>query len=136
LLTDLLLRMAATTRTLFALARRTAFSHETIRQAVRSLVSTESRLAEPIADALHALVILPAHERRRRWTLAIDTHLVPFDGRKTTPGIVGGPKKQGTHHFFGYARAASHAIRYVRAFPTCWEPVGDGARRPVGMGVV
>lgn len=122
LLGDLLLRMAATTRTLFALAQRTPFSHETIRKAVRSLVSTESRLAEQIADALHALVILPASERRRRWTLAIDTHYVPFYGRKTTPGIVGGPKKQGTNHFFCYATATILHAR--RRYTIGFIPVG------------
>lgn len=122
LLADLLLRMAATTRTLFALARRTEFSHETIRKAVRSLVSTEPRLAEQITDALHALVILPLSEWGRPWIVAIDTHYVPFYGRKTTPGIVGGAKKQGTNHFFCYATATILHAR--RRYTIGFLPVG------------
>src|SRR4051794_39076167 len=30
-------------------------------------------------------------------------------------------------------RMESQASRYVRALPMCWAPVGDGARRPVGI---
>src|SRR5688572_23587334 len=33
-------------------------------------------------------------------------------------------------------RIDSHASRYVRAFPTCCAPVGDGARRPTREAVL
>ena len=37
--------------------------------------------------------------------MAIDTHNRPYYGKRSTPGIIGGQKKQGTNYFYGYATA-------------------------------
>ena len=102
----LVLGMAATARTLFALTRA-GFSvcHETARRAVRANLPTPDVLADRLADALLAVAAFTARDRRRSWAVAIDTHFVPFYGDPTTPGVVGGPKKQGTKYFFAYATA-------------------------------
>jgi hypothetical protein len=105
-LIDLLLLMATTARTLFAVVRaRFAFSHETARQAVRANLPTPAVLTTALVDALHTVLAFSRRDRRRRWTAAIDTHHLPYYGRRTTPHIVGGQKKQGTKYFFSYATA-------------------------------
>ncbi len=105
-LLDLLLLVAATTRTLFAVARRFFdFSHETARQALHDNLPTHEILAERLTDALHAVAAFSRRDRKRRWTVAIDTHNVPYYGSRSTPHIVGGQKKQGTKYFFSYATA-------------------------------
>ena len=53
-------------------------------------------------------------DRRRRWIVAIDTHNRPYYGKRSTPGIIGGQKKQGTNYFYGYATAI--LIRKRRRF--------------------
>src|SRR5207249_4596658 len=98
---DLLLMMAATARTLSAIARRYfPFSHETARQAVRANLPTLDTLTDRLARALHRVLAGGRRERRRRWTVAIDTHNRPYYGSRATPHIVGGQKKQGTKYFF------------------------------------
>ena len=56
-------------------------------------------------DALHAVAAFSRQDRRRLWTLAIDLHYVPYYGSRSTAGIVGGQKKQGTKFFHCYATA-------------------------------
>jgi hypothetical protein len=105
-LVDLLLMMAATAQTLFAIVRlRFAFSHETARQAVLANLPKIDRLGQGIVAALHEVLAFSRRDRRRRWTVAIDVHNVPYYGDRSTPGIVGGPKKQGTKYSFSYATA-------------------------------
>jgi hypothetical protein len=104
-LLDLILLVAATTRTLFAVAKRFAFSHQSARVALRENLPSHEVLTTRLADALHAVAQFSRRDRRRRWTLAIDTHDVPYYGSRSTPHIVGGQKKRGTHHFFRYATA-------------------------------
>lgn len=103
-LIDLLLLVAATTRTLFAVARRYfGFSHETARQALRVSITSRERLTDGLVDALHAVAAFCRRDRTRLWTGAIDLHYVPYYGSRNTPGIVGGPKKAGTSFFHCYA---------------------------------
>jgi hypothetical protein len=105
-LLDLLLLMAATGASLFATVRRFfRFSHETARRAVRANLPTRDVLTAGLLRALHRVMILSRRDRRRPWVLAIDTHDVPYYGRPV-PDLIGGPKKQGTKRFFGYATAA------------------------------
>jgi hypothetical protein len=105
-LLDLLVLMAATARTLFAVARRHfPFSHETARQAIRANRPSLDALTVGLADALHRVLALTRRDRRRRWTVALDTHYRPYYGDRSAPGVVGGPKKQGTKFFHAYATA-------------------------------
>jgi hypothetical protein len=105
-LLDALLLMAATARTLFAVVRRYfPFSHETARQALRANLPAAAALTAGLVDSLHHVLAFSRRDRRRRWTVAIDTHHVPYYGHRATPHIVGGQKKQGTKYFFSYATA-------------------------------
>jgi hypothetical protein len=105
-LLDLLLLVAATTRTLFAVAGRWfRFSHETARQAVHHNLPTLPVLTDRLVDALHAVAAFSRRDRRRLWTVAIDTHSVPYYGSRFAPQVVGGQKKQGTQFFHTYATA-------------------------------
>lgn len=104
-LLDLLLLMATLKRSLFAIVRRFrfGFSHETARKAVLDNLPSTEVLTEGLVHALQAIAI-----RRRskgRFILAIDAHYVCFYGKRSTKGIVGGKKKQGTKYFYGYATA-------------------------------
>lgn len=103
-LLDLVLLVAATTRTLFAIATRYfPFSHETARQAVHDNLGSLDELTDRLTDALHAVAAFTRRDRKRRWTCAIDLHYVPYYGCRGTAHIVGGPKKQGTKFFHCYA---------------------------------
>lgn len=103
---DLLVYMAASARTLSAAVRRRfPFCPETGRRAVHSQLPPAADLTAGLAAALHRVLAFSRLDRRRRWTVAIDTHAVPYYGDRATPGITGGPKKGGTHYFFGYATA-------------------------------
>jgi hypothetical protein len=105
-LIDLLLQMAATGRTLFGVVERFFnFCHETARQALLSNLPKADVLTEKLVNALHDVLTFSRKDRRRRWTVAIDTHNVPYYGSHNTAGIVGGQKKQGTKYFFSYATA-------------------------------
>ena len=104
-LLDLLLLMAATTASLFAVARRFfRFSHETARQAIRDNLPDTQRLVGGLVASLHDVLAFSRQDRRRHWLLGIDTHNKPYYGQRT-PGVIGGPKKQGTKWSFGYATA-------------------------------
>jgi hypothetical protein len=103
-LLDLLLLVAAATRTLFAIATRYFdFSHETARAALHHNLTSLDELTDRLADALHAVAAFTRRDRRRAWTGAIDLHYAPFYGGRDTPGLVGGPKKAGTSFFRCYA---------------------------------
>lgn len=105
-LLDLILLVAATARTLSAIAQsRFGVSHETARRAVRANLPDADALAAGLSDALHHALAFSRLDRRRSWVLGIDTHDRPFYGDPTTPGVVGGAKKQGTKYFFRYASA-------------------------------
>jgi hypothetical protein len=84
---------------------RFGFSHETARRALDANLPEPDALAQGLVNALHTF--LPHAFRRRRWDIAIDRHDVPFYGDKHTPGVLGGPKKGGTHHAFSYATAVA-----------------------------
>jgi hypothetical protein len=122
-LLDLLLLAAALRASLSAVARRFrfGFSHETARRAAYANLPALGPLREGLADALHAFG--GRAWRRRRWDIAIDLHYRPFYGDRTAPGVVGGPKKQGTKHFYGYATAVLlHRGRRYTVGLTALEP--------------
>jgi Transposase DDE domain len=104
-LLDLLLRMAASAASLFAVVRRFFdFSHETAWRAIRANLPGRERLVRGLLQALYDTAAFSRPDRRRRWLLAIDTHHVAYYGRRT-PDVMGGPRKQGTKWSFGYATA-------------------------------
>lgn len=104
-LLGLLLLAAAARRSLSAVARRFAsgFGRETARKAVAANLPDLDALTAGLVDAL--FLFRTRAWRRRRWVVAIDTHFCPFYGDRSTPGVVGGQKKQGTNSFYGYATA-------------------------------
>jgi Transposase DDE domain len=105
-LLGLLLLAAALRSSLSAVARRfrLGFSHETARQALAANLPADlGRLTGGLVDALHAFA--GRRWRKRRWDVAVDLHYCPFYGDKHAPGVVGGPKKHGTKHFYAYATA-------------------------------
>jgi hypothetical protein len=105
-LLDLLLLMASTGASLFATVRRFfGFSHETASRAVKANLPTQEELTHGLVRALYDVASLSRQDRRRRWQLAIDTHNVCYYGQHTKH-LIGGPKKQGTKWYFGYATAA------------------------------
>jgi hypothetical protein len=109
-LLDLLLLMAASTASLFAVARRffaSRFSHQTASLAVKANLPDREhrdRLTRGLVQALFDVAQFSRRDLLRRWMVAIDVHNVPYYG-KPTPDVVGGPKKQGTKWFFSYATA-------------------------------
>jgi hypothetical protein len=104
-LLDLLLLMAATEASLFdTVTRFFGFSHETASRAIRANLPSEQHLLQGLVDGLHNVLALSRQDRRRCWQLAIDTHNVCYYGQHTRD-VIGGPKKQGTQWFFGYATA-------------------------------
>lgn len=104
-LLDLLLLMANSAASLFAVTKRFfRFSHETAYRAVKANLPNMDRLVQGLLHSLYATAAFSRQDRRRRWLLAIDTHYVAYYGQRT-PDVMGGPKKQGTKWFFGYATA-------------------------------
>jgi hypothetical protein len=104
-LLDLLLLMAASAASLFAVAKRFfRFSHETAARAVKANLPDMDRLVNGLLKSLYEVAAFSRLDRRRRWLLAIDTHFIAYYGQRT-PDVLGGPKKQGTKWFFGYATA-------------------------------
>lgn len=101
---DLILLVAATARTVFAIASRYFdFSHETARKALHDNLPALDVLTTRLVDALHAVAAFSRRDRLRLWTVAIDLHYVPYYGSRSTAHIVGGQKKQGTKFFHCYA---------------------------------
>lgn len=104
-LLDLVLLMAATTASLFATVRRFfPFSHETASRAIKANLPDKDRLVAGLVNALHDVLDFSRQDRRRHWLVGIDIHHKAYYGQRT-PDVVGGPKKQGTKWFFGYATA-------------------------------
>lgn len=104
-LLDLLLLMAATGASLFATVKRFfSFSHETASRAVKANLPSQQPLTQGLVQALYDVLALSRQDRRRRWQVAIDTHNVCYYGQHTEH-VIGGPKKQGTQWYFGYATA-------------------------------
>lgn len=104
-LLDLLLLMASTTSSLFAVVKRFFhFSHETASRAVKANLPAMDQLVVGLVQSLHNVLGFSRQDRRRHWRVAIDIHNVAYYGRRT-PDVVGGPKKQGTNWFFSYATA-------------------------------
>jgi hypothetical protein len=103
-LLELLLLVAALRSSLSAVVRRCrfGFSHETARQAVAANLPDVPTLTGRLVDALYRL---GPRLRRRRWVAAFDLHYRPFYGGRSTAGVVGGQKKQGTQYFYAYATA-------------------------------
>ena len=105
-LLDLLLLVASLASSLSALVRRFrfGFSHETARLAVHACLPGLPALRRGLVHSLQRF--LPRRLlRRRRWVVALDTHRVPFYGDRSTPGVRGGQKKQGTKYAYEYATA-------------------------------
>lgn len=103
-LIDLVLLVATTARTLFALATRYfRFSHESARKALHDNLPSLDVLTTRLVDALHAVAAFTRRDRLRRWTCAIDLHYVPYYGSRSAERVVGGQKKQGTKFFHCYA---------------------------------
>src|SRR5487761_1549948 len=102
-LSNLLVLIAATRSSLFGCIRRFGFgfSHETARKAIdANLPKQHDSLCARLVDALHDVLSLSRRDRRRCWKVAIDSHYCPYYGKnpKTTPGVVGGHKKQGSKY--------------------------------------
>lgn len=126
-LLDLILLVAATSRTLSAIATRYfPFSHETARQALHTNLPTLSVLTDRLVNALHAVPTFSRRDRRRLWTVAIDTHNVPYYGSRFAPQVVGGQKKQGTQFFHCYATAI--LIHKKRRYTVGLLSVGKGLK--------
>src|SRR5690242_13270330 len=104
-LLGLLLLVAAARSSLSALVRRFrfGFSHETARRAVAANLPGQDPLTRGLLDALYGFGC--RRWRRRRWDVAIDLHYCPFYGDRSTPGVVGGHKKQGSKYHYAYATA-------------------------------
>jgi Transposase DDE domain len=127
-LLDLLLLVAALCSSLSAVTRRFrfGFSHETARQAVYAQLPDTSHLTAALVDGLDRFT-QRLRKRRRHWVVAIDVHYSPFYGDSKTPGVVGGPKKQGAHYFFAYATAV---LVHRRHRYTVGLLPHDGTRKP------
>src|SRR5688572_27364524 len=84
-LIDLLLLMAASTASLFAVVRRFfSFSHETASRAMQANLPDQDRLVEGLLEALYDTAQFSRQDQRRRWLLAIDTHFVTYYGQRTS----------------------------------------------------
>jgi hypothetical protein len=104
-LLSLLLLMASRGRSLFATVTRLfAFSHETASRAIKAQLPSLEQLTDNLVGALQDVPLFTKSDLRRSWQLAIDTHNVCYYGQHNKH-LIGGPKKQGTKWFFGYATA-------------------------------
>lgn len=100
-----LIYAAVLTRSVSAAARAVVgVGRETLRKALAAaLPATLDLLEDRVARGLHA--VLPRRARRRPLPVALDLHLRPFYGHHRTPGLCGGPPKDGARWFWGYATA-------------------------------
>lgn len=122
----LLLLVATGATSVFAVVRRRfAFTHHAAYRAVRVNTPTTAAVADGLNRGLHAVLRRSRLDRRRRWVVALDTHLVPYYGRRTR-AVVGGPRKAGTSHFHGYATAA--LVAPGRRYTVALEPYAPGDR--------
>ena len=111
------LLMATGLTSVFSVVRRLfAFSHDSARRAVYANCPSVDVVTAGLNRALHLVLERSRLDRSACWDIAIDTHSVPYSGRRTKD-VVGGPRKAGTKHFFGYATAAllAHGHRYTVA---------------------
>lgn len=101
-----LLLAATQVSSLFDIVRRLfPFTHHAAYRAAHANTPSPDGVADTLNRALHGVLRLSRIDRRRAWVVAIDTHLVPYYGRRTKD-VVGGPRKAGTKYFHGYATAA------------------------------
>jgi hypothetical protein len=125
-LLDLLLLIASAGYSLSAAVRRfrLGFSHETARKAVEANLP----LLEPLTDGLvDALYLFGSRALRGRcWVVAIDEHRDPFYGDRSTFGVTGGQKKQGTKYAYAYATAV--IVHHRRRFTVGLVPLTGGEK--------
>jgi hypothetical protein len=123
-LLDLLLLMAATAASLFAVVRRFfPFSHQTASLAVKANLpdsANREELTRGLVQSLYDVAQFSRSDRRRRWMVAIDINNIPYYGQPT-PDVVGGPKKRGTKWFFSYATAV--LLHKHRRYTIALEPL-------------
>ena len=102
---DVLLLAASLLSSLSAVVKRFAFgfSHETARKAAEANLPDRQALTNGLLDALYQFGARAL--RRRAWVIAIDEHRDPFYGERSTFGITGGQKKQGSKYAYSYATA-------------------------------
>jgi hypothetical protein len=101
-----LLLAATQVSSLFDIVRRLfPFTHHAAYRVAHANCASLDGVADTLNRALHGVLRLSRIDRRRTWVVAIDTHLVPYYGRRTRD-VVGGPRKAGTKYFHGYATAA------------------------------
>ena len=121
-----LLLMATGLTSVFHVVRRLfPFSHDSARRAVYANCPSLDLVAGGLNRALHRVRGCSRRDRRTGWDIAIDTHLVPYYGRRTAD-VVGGPRKAGTKHFFGYATAV--LLAPGRRYTVALEPVPPKAK--------
>jgi len=116
LLRFLLLMTTGLTSVFHVVRRLFPFSHDSARRAVYANCPSLEAVAGGLNRALDRVLACSRLDRSRSWDVAIDTHFVPYYGRRTKD-VVGGPRKAGTKHFFAYATAAllAHGHRYTIA---------------------
>ena len=97
--------MSVLKSSLFAVVKQHPFgvSHVTFRLLVERVMPDIQTLENRLVDSF--FIPFNREMKRKSYVIAIDTHLDPFYGDRTTSSIVGGKKKQGTQHFYGYATA-------------------------------
>ncbi len=111
----LLLLMATGLTSLFDIARRLfPFRHESARRTAYANCPPLDHVADGLNRALHRILDCSRLDRTARWTLALDTHFVPYYGQRT-PAVVGGPRKAGTKLFFATATLLTPGRRYTLA---------------------
>jgi hypothetical protein len=121
-----LLLAAAGLTSAFAVVRRLfGFSPDSAYRAVRANCPSVAAVAAGVNRSLHGVLGLSRLDRRRRWVVALDTHLVPYYGRRT-PAVVGGPRKAGTKYFHGYATAV--LVHRGRRYTVALEPLARNAK--------
>lgn len=125
LLRFLLLAATASSSLFHVVGRFFSFSHDSARRAVSDNCPSLESVATGLNRCLHQVFQWSRPSRRRRWFLAIDTHFVPYYGRRTAD-VVGGPRKAGTKYFFGYATAV--LIHQRRRYTVALEPLSPRVR--------
>lgn len=125
LLRILLLVATGATSLFDVVRRRFPFAHHAAYRAVHANTGSVDAVTVGLNRGLHAILRLSRLDRRRRWVLALDTHLVPYYGRRTA-AVVGGPRKGGTKYFHGYATAV--LVESGRRYTAALEPYNPGDR--------
>jgi hypothetical protein len=121
-----LLLMATGLTSVFDFVRRLfPFSHASARRAAYDHCPSLAAVAAGLNGALHSVLRLSRLDRRRPWQVAVDSHLVPYYGRRTRD-VVGGPRKAGTKQFHGYATAT--LLRPGHRYTVALEPLGRHAK--------